>query len=74
MNNVTREDIPRGEFLETNYHSLRRRDSVEMNVTSILEEELSEFMLQIGGVVSKHVMDRKKYQKECLIVFIITVS
>ena len=51
MGNVTREDIPRGEFLETNYHSLRREGPDEMNVTTILEEELTEFMIQVGGVV-----------------------
>ena len=51
MSNVTREDIPRGEFLETNYHTLRREGPDEMNVTTILEEELTEFMLQVGGVV-----------------------
>ena len=52
MSDVVREDIPRGEFLETNFHELRKgKDTDPMNVTSILEEELSEFMLQIGGVV-----------------------
>ena len=52
MSEVKREDIPRGEFLETNYHELKKgSDSDPMNVTSILEEELGEFMLQIGGVV-----------------------
>ena len=52
MHDVVREDIPRGEFLETNFHELKKgKDTDPMNVTSILEEELSEFMLQIGGVV-----------------------
>ena len=52
MSDVVREDIPRGEFLETNFHELKKgKDTDPMNVTSILEEELSEFMLQIGGVV-----------------------
>ena len=53
MSQVEREDIPRGEFLETNYHKLRKgKDSDPMNVTSILEEELSEFMIQVGGIVT----------------------
>ena len=52
MSKVKREDIPRGEFLETNYHEFKKGDDLDpMNVTSILEEELGEFMLQIGGVV-----------------------
>ena len=37
MSQVEREDIPRGEFLETNYHKFRKgKDSDPMNVTSIL--------------------------------------
>ena len=46
MSKVKREDIPRGEFLETNYHEFKKGDDLDpMNVTSILEEELSEFMI-----------------------------
>ena len=52
MSKVKREDIPRGEFLETNYHEFKKGDDLDpMNVTSILEEELSEFMIQVGGLV-----------------------
>ena len=51
MGKVIHEDIPRGEFLETNFAEYSKEGD-KMNVTSILEEELSEFMIQVGGVVT----------------------
>ena len=51
MGEVIHEDIPKGEFLETNFAEYSKEGD-KMNVTSILEEELSEFMIQTGGVVS----------------------
>ena len=51
MGEVIHEDIPRGEFLETNFAEYSKEGD-KMNVTSILEEELSEFMIQTGGIVS----------------------
>ena len=51
MGKVIHEDIPRGEFLETNFAEYSKEGD-KMNVTSILEDELSEFMIQVGGVVT----------------------
>ena len=51
MGKVIHEDIPKGEFLETNFAEYSKEGD-KMNVTSILEEELSEFMIQVGGVVT----------------------
>ena len=45
MGKVIHEDTPKGEFLETNFAEYSKEGD-KMNVTSILEEELSEFMIQ----------------------------